>query len=214
MITFTKPLAVSFMSSQNGEEGILQECLKRIPSLAKVCAEFGAYDGNSDSNTAWLIKVHGWNGTMIESDPDLFTQCLEYWKGSDLPNIPNCIMAKVTADNINEIIPPDCQILSIDTDGSEFETFKALKIKPAIVIVEVDSSLNPTDPNAINNSGGVGYLPMVKLGIEKGYFPISHVGNLVFVDDKYKPFFPEITADPITEYQQYFNRSWRGEGPD
>ena len=44
--------------SQFGEDGILEEILKRLgeQNIDKWCVEFGARDGISDSNTYNLIK--------------------------------------------------------------------------------------------------------------------------------------------------------------
>lgn len=204
MITFTKPLAISLMSSQNGEDGLLQECLKRIRPLYRVCAEVGAYDGNTWSNTQWLIKELGWDGVMIEANEENYRQCSDYWFSTARVT---CIKAKALPRNINDLLPP-CSVLSLDIDGGEFELWQAYNFSPIIVIIEIDSSLDPTDPKARNNMGGVGYLPMVNLGLRKGYFLLSHVGNLIFVQNHYRPLFPEITAGPIDQWQEYFNPFW------
>lgn len=37
--------------------------------------EVGAYDGVKHSNTLWL-EQHGWHGTLIEADQDLYRRCL------------------------------------------------------------------------------------------------------------------------------------------
>ena len=48
--------------SQNGEDGVIQEILKRLKlnSKEKWCCEFGAWDGIHGSNTFNLIKNFGY----------------------------------------------------------------------------------------------------------------------------------------------------------
>ena len=56
--------------SQFGEDGIIQEIIKRVgeKNLDKWCVEFGAKDGISDSNTYNLIKNLDYNAVLIEGD--------------------------------------------------------------------------------------------------------------------------------------------------
>ena len=53
--------------SQNGEDGIVEELLKRLNINTGWVCEFGAWDGIHLSNTFNLIKK-GFNGVLIESD--------------------------------------------------------------------------------------------------------------------------------------------------
>lgn len=202
MITFYNKYAKNEVFSQNGEEGLMQESLKRIPDLPKVCLEIGGNDGVWLSNTALLIK-NGWKGKFIEADFNLWQKCCLNWK--DYPVKSQC--SKVDETNINAFVQKDCSVLSIDTDGVDYRIFKALTSKPTIVIIEIDSSI-PPDQDAYNREGGSGYLPMVKLGIEKGYFLLCHTGNLVFVANEYREFFPEIIGNGISNSELYFKRDW------
>ena len=53
--------------SQFGEDGILEEILKRLgeQNIDKWCVEFGARDGISDSNTYNLIKNYDYNAHCL-----------------------------------------------------------------------------------------------------------------------------------------------------
>ena len=56
--------------SQNGEDGIIQEIIKRIglqKSKENWCVEFGAWDGIHLSNTFNLVQ-QGWNAVYIEGN--------------------------------------------------------------------------------------------------------------------------------------------------
>lgn len=203
MNEFRNKYAGNVFTSQNGEEGLLIECLSRMKIKTGHAVEIGANNGLWLSNTALLLK-EGWTGKMVESNHSLYMQAVENWKTYPSVSVTN---SHVDAYNINAFVDEKCDVLSIDTDGQDYAIFKALKAKPRIVIIEIDSSIHPTE-DRFNNEGGAGYLPMVKLGIEKGYFLLCHTGNLVFVANEYRELFPEIEGDGISNWQQCFKTDW------
>lgn len=203
MLEFLNKYASNITYSQNGEEGILIECLSRLKIKTGHAVEIGANNGIWCSNTALLLK-NGWTGKLVESDFNLWKQCEENWK--PYPAV-KCQCSHVDKYNINAFVDDKCDVLSIDTDGQDYEIFKALKAKPKIVIVEIDSSI-PPDNNGFNADGGAGYRVMVEQGIEKGYFLLCHTGNLVFVDKQYKKLFPEVKGDGLKNAEQYFKTDW------
>lgn len=204
MLTFYNKYAKNYFSSQNGEEGIIEECLKRIKVTGKSCVEIGGNNGLWLSNTAWLIRFHEWKGKFVEADFDLWQKSCENWK--DNPNVKSqCSM--VDENNVNAFVSEDIDLLSIDTDGADYRILKAMIAKPKIVIIEIDSSIPPTH-EGFNSEGGASYWEMVNLGKEKGYFVLCHTGNIVLVDSKYKKLFPEITGDPLIDHDLYFKKDW------
>lgn len=203
MIDFYNKYAGNLTFSQNGEEGILIECLSRMKVKTGHAVEIGANNGLWLSNTALLLR-EGWTGKMVESSHPLYMQCVENWK--QYPGVKiQC--SHVDKYNINAFVDEKTDVLSIDIDGEDYNVFKALKAKPKIVIIEIDSSIHPTE-DRFNSEGGAGYKPMAELGIMKGCFLLCHTGNLVFVDDQYKELFPEITADPLINHDVYFRKDW------
>lgn len=190
--------------SQNGEDGIIAQCLKRLGLSQGFCVEIGGNDGLWLSNTRLLIE-HGWGGKFIESEWGLYLQAQKNWAHrKDVI----CICSKVDGHNVNAFVNDDCDLLSIDTDGNDYEIFKGLKARPKMVIVEIDSSI-PPDLDAFNSQGGSGYKPMIELGLEKGYSLLCHTGNVVFIDQQFKSIFPEIKSrHPIIDAEYYFNRGW------
>jgi hypothetical protein len=199
MIDFAKKYGHNRFS-QNMEDGILEEVLDRIDLLGGRCVEFGAADGTFCSNTANLI-VEGWKGKLIEGDQDLFSRMLN---NQELPDDVDMENAFVTPGNVNHLVG-ECDLLSIDIDGNDYEVWKAYSYKPSIVIIEVNSDILPTERVF---DRGTSYLPMVELGIEKGYFLLCHTGNLIFVDNKYRKLFPEVKGNGIENADKYFNYSW------
>lgn len=189
--------------SQNGEDLIIQECIKRIPIVNKFCVEIGGNDGQWMSNTRLLIES-GWSGLFVEADYSLYQKCVANWAGR---NRVRAQCSRVDAKNINAFVDERCDLLSIDVDGADYLIFEGLKAKPKIVVVEIDSSLSP-EFASFNNDGAANYFAMALLGITKGYFLLCHTGNMVFVDEKYRYLFPEIEGDPLTDIDLYFNRGW------
>lgn len=204
MLTFYNKHGKDFVFSQNGEEGVLNEILNRIKSVNKLCVEIGANNGIWLSNTAWLIKEKGFTGLMVEADYDLWEQCCKNWAGNERVR-STCSM--VNPSNINAFVTDDIDVLSVDVDGIDYQIFQAMEAKPKVVIIEIDSSI-PPDEERFNSEGGAGYLPMVKLGLSKGYFLLCHTGNLVFVDKQYKKPFPEVKGDGLKNADEYFRKDW------
>jgi hypothetical protein len=178
----------------------LEEVLDRIGLGEGRAVEFGGADGTFCSNTANLL-TKGWAGKLIEGDEMLFSQMLNNQRLPDEVEMEN---AFVTPENVNQIVG-ECDLLSIDIDGNDYNVWRAYKGKPSVVVIEINSDIHPEDKVF---DRGTSYLPMVQLGIDKGYFLLCHTGNLLFVDNKYKTLFPEVKGDGIANHQKYFNDQW------
>lgn len=201
MIDFVNKYADN-VHSQNGEDGIMLEVLRRI-GITGHCVEIGGNDGRWMSNTALLIE-RGFSGSFVETEWPLYLKCQANWEHrKDV----KCICSRVDGHNVNAFVRDDCDVLSMDTDGADYEIFDGLEAKPKIVIVEIDSSLNP-DYSSFNADGGANYFAMVLLGLTKGYFLLCHTGNLIFVVNQYRHLFPEIIGDGLSNAELYFNRGW------
>lgn len=186
MLTFAKKYGKNIYS-QCGEDGILEECISRIGLIGGVSVEFGAPTREYCSNT-FNLPDH-WVKYYFDINPtdDAVTKM------------------EITPDNINTL--PACTILSMDTDGEDLRLWQAYKGKPDIVIIEINSSLEPMKDH-FSSLTGASYITMLKLGISKGYFLLCHTGNEIFVLDKYRGLFPEIVGDGVENYEVYFNKSW------
>lgn len=171
--------------SQNGEEGIIEEALKRMDKSVGVAVEFGAPNQTYCSNI-YFLKEKGW--------------VCRYFSDEASEGVEQKF---ITPGNVNEL--PECNVLSIDIDGNDFEVWKAYNGRPEIVIIEINSSLNP-DEEFFSPSQGSSFYTMNKLASEKGYFLLCHTGNCIYVDLKYKELFPEIYL--IVTSNLFFNRSW------
>jgi hypothetical protein len=171
--------------SQNGEYGIIREILKRIGLTQGHAIEFGAADGFFCSNTADISNEFQFTRNLYDISPS-----------------GKVAYKEITPENVNEIGP--CDLLSIDIDGNDYEVWKAYKGKPAVVVIEINSSLDP-EKDFFSPEQGCNFSMMLKLGIEKGYRPICHTGNMIFVDEKYWRKFPELKD---VMWNELFNKAW------
>jgi hypothetical protein len=188
MLDFTKKYG-SNVYSQNGEDGIVTEVLKRLKMGKGVAVEFGGADGFFCSNTAFLRDA-GWGNVFMY----------------DLQATKYVEQRTITPENVNEL--PKCDVLSIDIDGNDYAVWREYEGKPAIVVIEINSSYKPGKYIISDPAEGTSYTPMVELGLSKGYFLLCHTGNLVFVDNKYRKLFPEVVKDGLQNPEDYFKNDW------
>lgn len=205
MLDFLYKYRRDYKYSQNGEEGIILECFVRMNQSRGHCVEVGGHDGRYCSNIALLCENVGWAGLFVEADHSLYQQCVSNWKDNLRVR---CQCSHVDGRNVNAFVKDDCDLLSLDTDGGDYEIFRGLQARPKIVIVEIDSSI-PPDSDTFNADGGAGYKPMVSLALNRGYFLLAHTGNLILVCDEYINLFQEVWGThPIRDYERYFNPAW------
>lgn len=202
-------------NSQNGEEVLLEKIFDRLNINAGWLCEFGAWDGKHLSNTFNLVKK-GFNAVYIEGNKDRYKDLLETVK--EYPNIIpiNAFVdhhnTKNSLDNLlkRTNIPIDFDAVSIDVDSYDYQIWKSLKIyKPKIVIIEINSSISPLNTNHIHKLPkyqGTSFLPMLRLGIGKGYKFLFHTGNMFFVREDYWGPIQFISARD--HYLENYRRKW------
>lgn len=188
--------------SQNGEDGVLSEIFRRLKFDTGIFCEFGAADGIYCSNTRLLLE-NGWSGKLIEADPARAKDLINNTLGKKV----ELYFGPVTPQNVNQLVPRQLNLLSIDVDNDDFNIWNAYRGQPDVVVIEVNSSIAPPEI-VIPGTRGASYSAMVMLGLSKGYFLLAHRGNCIFVLNKYRSLFPEIEGDGVTNADLYFDRSW------
>jgi len=176
--------------SQNGEDGIIEELLKRLEISNGWVCEFGAWDGIHLSNTFNLVEK-GFNAVFIEGDSDKYKDLLNtVEKHKNIIPLNAFVDHNDTEKSLDNLlkqtnIPIDFDVLSIDIDSYDYQVWKSLKIyKPKIVIIEINSSVNTNNGHYIHDSKnyqGTGFKPMFNLGTQKGYSFVLHTGNMFFI---------------------------------
>ncbi len=131
--------------SQNGEDGVLAEILRRIGAPSRFFVEFGVESG-AEGNCVYLADVAGWDGLFMEADDRMFSALARKYQAR--PGI-RTIQALVTAENIETLlteaeVPEEPDVMSIDVDGQDYWIFEALEqYRPRVVVIEYNSALDP-----------------------------------------------------------------------
>jgi hypothetical protein len=172
--------------SQNGEDGILEEIMRRLDIYQGTIVDIGAWDGLWLSNTTLALKKNPkMKALYIESDPEKVKNLQKLAK--KIPSIVSvCAFVEPTGENsldnlVKKSMLDAVRILNIDVDGMDYQMWAAYSGSPEIVIVEINSSL-PIDSMQIGNENQTtAFTPMLNLGHKKGYTLVHHHGNMIFV---------------------------------
>ena len=130
------------VSSQWGEDGIIQYLLKNTEIKNQIFVEFGV-EKYTESNTRFLLQNNNWKGLIIDGSEKNISYIKSdpiYWKHNLKAD---CEF--ITAENINEIlkrngIQGEIGLLSIDIDGNDYWVWESINvIEPLIVIIEFNS---------------------------------------------------------------------------
>jgi hypothetical protein len=136
--------------SQFGEDGIIQEILRRLETrnvLNGWCVEFGAWDGVHLSNTCRLIREKDYAAVLVEGNRARVAELNKNFPSANVHKISRFVTFE-GQDTLDEIlsetpIPADFDFLSIDVDGADYHILESLRsYRPKVVCVE----FNPTIP--------------------------------------------------------------------
>jgi hypothetical protein len=188
--------------SQNGEDGIIHEILRRIGVETRTFVEVGIGDG-TENNTAFLLS-QGWSGYWLDGD-DAFVKTLRESGNLGKDHLKHAV-AFITKENIATLfgqlgVPRQFDLLSLDIDQNTYYAWEALQdFSPRVVVVEYNAALPPDvdwkvryDPRRMWNrtqNYGASLKALEKLGRARGY---SLVGcdflgvNAFFVRDDLVP---------------------------
>jgi hypothetical protein len=206
-------------SSQNQEDGVIEEIFFHIGVFSSYYVEFGAHDGYWASNTQHLRENGSWKGLLLDK---LFHN----------PEI-NLQQEFLTAENINAIfekyhVPKNLDFLSIDVDGNDFYLWNALSAhyRPRLIVIEYNGTHPPHEDKVITyqedyqwdqtNYFGASLCALFHLARKKGYslvYTESSGLNAFFVRDdllKSEKFFFKNT----NEIEKIYKTPRYGNGPN
>jgi hypothetical protein len=176
--------------SQNGEDGVLAELFRRLGVETGWCVEFGAWDGRHLSNTFALVE-RGWNAVYIEGEPSRYQDLLRTVKGFPAIHPVEAFVAPEGEFALDALlartpIPAEFELLSIDIDGDDWHVWRNTTCYRAqVVVIEINSGI-PADVEQVPSAErqGASFASTVRLGREKGYVPVCHTGNIIFVREE------------------------------
>lgn len=172
------------ITSQNGEDGIIEEIFNRIGTTNKFFVEFGIEDG-TECNTRHLMEHKSWKGLWMDGSE---SNCQAAKKLAD-PYDSKVFPTFITAENIESLfkkfnVPNDLDLLSIDIDGNDYWIWKTLtSYTPRVLVVEYNASYPPPTHWIMpyksdhmfdgTNYFGASLSALVALGKDKGYTLIA-----------------------------------------
>lgn len=212
--------------SQFGEEGILEEVLKRINIDEGTFVEFSAFHDSCISNVRFLAD-RGWRGIFVDVTVDNLKEyrnlnqyikplapilCLEellYFK--DIANLPQVSFLKDSSrgnkNNFLHMVNSHCcdkkvDVLSIDVAGFDDLIFEGMCDKPAVIIVKAGLFWTPILTKKISEEVAVygvnqPFTVLMNIAQKQGYTPVCFTGNIIFVRNDLIENFKEINTDPI-----------------
>jgi hypothetical protein len=214
--------------SQGGEDGAIDEILRRIGPGTRTFVEFGAETG-IEANCVYLADVACWRGTFIEGDDENFRSLsAKYAPNSRVTTTK----AFVSAGNVEAVferleVPEDLDVLSIDVDGQDYWIWRAItRWRPRVVVIEYNGTLGD-EPLVVPEGAapwdqtsyfGASLRALRQLAAEKGYrFVYSDLcgSNAFFVRADLPDEFPPEDQVPVRA-ANYGLRGYRhraGTGP-
>lgn len=195
--------------SQNGEDGVVAEVLRRVGVGPRWFVEFGVGPGHEGVCVA-LADVLGWSGLFMESEPELHAELARKYCAN--PRV-RTERAFVDASNVDELfaaggVPSEVDVVSIDVDGNDWWIWRALThVRPRLVVIEYNGNLDPAaqlvkpyDPQTSWDQTcwfGASLGAYERLGADKGY-TLVHTDlrgvNAFFLRDDLCPAFGPVSS--------------------
>lgn len=179
------------VTSEHGEDGILERIFSVIGEGGRWCVELGALNGKHGSNVWNLIKNRGWLGVLIEADPTYFEVLQKEYAGSNAVCI-NRFVSFDGSDMLDTIlaeteIPKQFDLLSLDIDGNDYHVWESLmRHVPRVAVIEYNPSIpndiNFVQPRDMRVQQGSSLRALTDLGRKKGYELVAVTDtNAIFV---------------------------------
>ncbi len=196
--------------SQNEEDGITLEIMRRIGIKKGIFAEFGV--GNGTENNTLILVASGWRGFWIGGEELVFNYSLAPTRFSffkrwvDRENVLSLLQ-----DGMRSVKSNSLDVISLDLDGNDIYIIEKLlnsNIYPKLFIVEYNSKFPPPikwqieyDENHIWNDDdyfGASLTSFNELFLRHGYSLIccNFTGsNAFFVRDDLLRYFEDVSRD-------------------
>lgn len=179
------------ITSEHGEDGILEYIFSVIGESTRCCVELGALNGMHGSNIWHLITEKKWNGVAIEADQTYFEKlqkvyaefevvCLNAFVSFEGEHSLDCMLSRTS-------IPRTFDLLSLDIDGNDYHVWESMiTYRPRVMVVEFNPSIPDevlfVQPRDMSVQQGSSLRALVDLGKSKGYELVAVTqSNALFV---------------------------------
>ena len=198
--------------SQEGEDGIIEHLLGTFSERDGWCVEFGAWDGVYLSNTFNLIESKGYHAVLIEGDSERYSVLRENMEKHQAVECVNAFVGFKSADSLDNLLsktecPKGFDFLSVDIDGNDYHTIKAMTdYRPKLICVEfnptIPSIVSYVQPADMNVSHGNSLRAFYELGLEKDYRLVcaNRLNAFLVRADLWKGKYP-LRAEELTEFR-------------
>jgi hypothetical protein len=181
------------ITSQNGEDGIIEYIFNNIGTTNKKSCEIGFH--SNEANTLNLMK-NNWNCLFIDSNIQQVKNFNNIFKDKYINS--SAICSSININNINDVIIKnnfinEVDFLSIDIDGNDYFILKNITCcNPRVICIEYNASFGPIiscsipynaeRPNQTIDYWGVSYMAIVNL-LSLKYNLVSVISgvNLFFI---------------------------------
>lgn len=188
------------VTSEYGEDGIIEKVFETIGEGARWCVELGALNGTHDSNVWSLLKQKGWSGVLIEADPTYYEKLLSEYRDTPGAHPVQAFVSFEGDQSLDAIfartpLPKHFDLLSLDIDGNDFHLWESLSTyRPRLLVVEFNPSIPDTisfvQPRDMSVYQGSSLKAFVALGKKKGYELLAvNAGNAFFIEKELFPAF-------------------------
>ena len=140
------------VTSEHGEDGILEKIFDVLGSGEKWCVELGALNGKHDSNVWNLIKNKGWNAVLMEADKTYFERLFEEYAGNERVHPINAFVSFEGMSSLDALfsqtpLPKNFDLFVLDIDGNDYHLWDSLtEYRPRVMAIE----FNPSIPDSIS----------------------------------------------------------------
>ena len=211
------------VTSQFGEDGIIEEIFHRITPRTKTCIEFGAWDGKHLSNTYHLWQNQGWRALLMEGDTERCNQLFQRTATHATVTVVNAFVMPSGENSLESLIRRSgfeeaIDLVCIDIDGDDYHILCSLKdCRPRVLVVEYNPTIPPYMDLFQMPGGALGSsaLAIVRAAASKGYaLACMTDSNCVFVrsDEFHKLKMPEVNLVESfpRKYLSYMVSDYRG----
>ncbi len=204
------------VTSEHGEDGVIEKILEIIGEESRWCVDLGALNGVHGSNVWHLVKEKGWSGVLIEADRTQFERLQRAYAGVDRAHCVNAFVSFHGEDSLDRIfartpLPHTFDLFSLDIDGNEYHLWESMtEYRPRVMLVEFNPSI-PNDitfiqPRDMRVFQGSSLRALVELGRKKGYELVAaNEVNAFFVLKELFPKFgiPDNSIDTLHTDHRY-----------